>query len=139
MIILTHQLIDLDFIDQYTKPLEKCGGHVWFIGTVRSPNKGIKITKLFFEAYETMAKKELEKIYNESKIKFNLKNLLIIHRLGEVFTSENVVVVVASSLHRKEAFLGCEYVIDELKNRVPIWKKEYSYDQFNWVNSSNTP
>ena len=139
MIKLTHNLINIDSITNLVEPYEQCGGHVWFVGTVRSPNKDIEITKLFFEAYEPMAIKELEKIKEEAIIKFRLQNLLIHHRLGDVFTGEIAVVIISSAIHRKEAFLGCEYAIDELKKRVPIWKKEYSHDQSQWVSCGCTP
>ncbi len=139
MIKLTQNLIKINQINQLVEPHHQCGGHVWFVGTVRSPNKNIDVTKLFFEAYEPMAIKELQQIYNEAIKKYKLENLLIHHRLGSVFTGEIAVVIVASAIHRKEAFLGCEYVIDELKKRAPIWKKEYSHNQSQWVSCGCTP
>ena len=139
MIELTKELLEINSISTLVKPFETCGGHVWFVGTVRSPNKNIEITKLFFEAYEPMAIKELQKIQAEAIEKFQLHNVLIHHRLGEVFTGEVAVIIVCSAIHRKEAFLGCEYVIDELKKRVPIWKKEFSHDQSQWVSCGCTP
>jgi molybdopterin synthase catalytic subunit len=139
MIQLRHKLIEIELINNQLQHLTECGGHVWFVGTVRSPNENMEITKLFFEAYKSMAIKELEAIKQEAIQKFELQNLLIHHRLGAVFAGEIAVVVVASSIHRKAAFLGCEFAIDELKKRVPIWKKEFGLDQSNWVSSSKTP
>ncbi|MBT8234537.1 MAG: molybdenum cofactor biosynthesis protein MoaE [Saprospiraceae bacterium] len=114
---------------------ETCGGIVLFVGTVRNHNKGKDVTHLDFETYESMAIKELSKIADECVEKFQSKKLSIHHRKGHVGIKDIAVIIAVSSIHRKKAFLACEYVIDQLKERVPIWKKEFLTDGSYWVNA----
>ena len=112
-----------------------CGAVNLFIGTVRNKNKNKTVTKLVFEAYETMAIKQMEKIAQEAKQKWDLHEVVIIHAIGEKKPGEIAVVTGASSTHRKASFEGCEFLIDELKKRVPIWKQEWYEDGHVWINA----
>ena len=106
-----------------------------FVGTVRNQTKGKEVLKLVFEAYETMALKEMTLIAEEAKKKWPLAKVLMVHAIGKKKPGEAVVVVGVSSAHRDASFEACRYLIDELKKTVPIWKKEYFDDDSVWINA----
>lgn len=112
---------------------EAAGALALFIGTVRNMTDGKRVEKLDFEAYGTMATSELEKIVKDAEKQWPIKNIAVIHRTGELQVSDIAVVIAVSSPHRKEAFAACQYVIDTLKETVPIWKKEFFEDEEVWV------
>lgn len=101
-----------------------CGAISVFIGTTRDHFQGKKVLKLIYEAYEPMAKRELLRVCNRVREQWQIKNIAIIHRLGEVPVGEASVVVAVSSVHRQEPQDAVKWAIDELKSTVPIWKKE---------------
>jgi molybdopterin synthase catalytic subunit len=105
------------------------GAIVTFIGIVR--DDGIECMEL--EAYHDVAERELAVIRDEAMKEFPLHSIDIVHRTGPLRVGDNIVLIVVSAGHRKEAFLGCEYVINRLKQTVPIWKKEYLKDGERWV------
>ena len=113
------------------------GGICLFIGTVRDKSQNKEVTDLFFETYPEMAILEMEKIRQLAIEKWGLEEATIVHTTGNKTVGEPVVVVGVSSAHRKEAFPACQFLIDELKKTVPIWKKEYFTDNSHWV--SPTP
>jgi molybdopterin synthase catalytic subunit len=112
---------------------DNTGGIVSFIGTVRAESKGKKIEKLDYEVYEEMALKELEALEKRALEEFELENIIIVHRIGTFKVSERVVAILVAARHRKDAFSACQFIIDELKQSVPIWKKEYAVDGEYWV------
>ena len=103
----------------------KVGGIVTFEGTVRNHNEGYKVSSLEYQCYEEMAQKEGELIVSESLKKFDIEQAFCIHRMGHLKIGEMAVWVYAAAAHRGQAFLACQYIIDEVKGRVPIWKKEH--------------
>ncbi|MDI6886621.1 MAG: molybdenum cofactor biosynthesis protein MoaE [archaeon] len=111
-------------IDELVRKMKKpeIGAIVTFLGVVRAEEgvKGINV-----ETYKEMAEEELNKLESEAREKFNIEAVEIVHREGSLNVGENIVVILVGAKHRKEAFRACEYLIDELKERVPIWKKEY--------------
>ena len=110
------------------------GARSVFEGTVRDTNDGHDVTKLEYECYESLAIKEGNKILGEAIEKFGLIDAFCIHRIGTLDIGETAVIVVATSGHRDEAFKGCRYIIDEVKCRVPIWKKEHYQDgETDWL------
>jgi molybdopterin synthase catalytic subunit len=109
------------------------GGIDVFIGTVRDATKGKKVIRLEFEAYEPMALKELNKIAEQAFEKWPVQKLLIHHRTGILEVGEVPVIIAVSCAHRDAAFAACRYVIDTLKQTVPIWKKEIFEDGEVWV------
>ncbi len=113
------------------------GGMCLFVGTVRDNSLDKEVTDLFFETYDEMAILEMEKIEEQAIEKWGLEKAIIIHAIGKKSVGEPVVVVGVASAHRKEAFPACQFLIDELKKTVPIWKKEYFTDNSHWV--SPTP
>jgi molybdopterin synthase catalytic subunit len=109
------------------------GGLVTFTGAVRDHSKGQTITRLEYEAYVPMAEKKLEEIGGEAKAQWPGVEVAIVHRVGTLLPGELAVVIAVSAPHRKEAFRACEFVIDRLKEVVPIWKKEFAADGAVWV------
>jgi len=114
---------------------ESVGGLVFFIGVVRGESEGKQVTMMDIEVYPDMALKQLEEIRKEALDKFGVKDVHVIHRYGRLDVRENIVLVAVSSGHRGEAFDACRYVIDELKKRVPIWKRESTPEGSRWVES----
>jgi molybdopterin synthase catalytic subunit len=109
------------------------GGIDVFIGTVRSETKGKRVLRLEFEAYEKMAKAEMQKIAEQAFEKWPLHKMVIHHRTGVLAIGEIPVVIAVSAAHRDAAFDACRYAIDTLKQTVPIWKKEVFEDGEVWV------
>jgi molybdopterin synthase catalytic subunit len=102
------------------------GGLVTFFGVVRDrDDDGRIVTALFYEAYAPMAIVEFETIAEEARRRFGDVALAIVHRIGTVPAGEVSVAVYAAAPHRESAFKACEYAIDEVKRRAPIWKKEH--------------
>lgn len=120
-------------IKKVTSP--KCGGIASFIGTVRVSTKGKTVIRLEYEAYEGMALKEMDKIAKFALDKWPVENVLIYHRSGILEIGEVSVVIVTSAPHRDAAFKSCRYIIDTLKQTVPIWKKEVFENNQVWVNA----
>lgn len=109
------------------------GGIDVFIGTVRNATKDKAVVRLDFEAYEPMALKEMEKIAAQAFEKWPVQKLLIHHRVGILAVGEIPVIIAVSCAHRDAAFEACRFVIDTLKQTVPIWKKEVFEDGEVWV------
>lgn len=129
MIAITQEDFDINKIIEETKHPD-AGAIVMFLGVVRDDDiEGMEI-----ESYEELAVQELGKIREEALERFDLTSLDIIHRTGTLSVGGNILLIVCGAPHRKDAFAACEYAIDELKKRAPIWKKELSGDGGGWVN-----
>lgn len=112
-----------------------CGGYAAFEGWVRDHNEGQSVTHLEYEAFEALAIREGERIIAEACAQFGIRNARCVHRVGDLALGEIAVWVGVSAAHRDEAFRACRYIIDEVKHRVPIWKKEhYVSGDSGWVN-----
>lgn len=112
-----------------------CGAYVQFDGWIRDHNEGQKVLRLEYEVYEPLAVKEGTRILTEAVEKFGVSKAAAIHRSGLMELSDVAVVVGVSSPHRDEAFEACRYIIDQVKVRLPIWKKEhYANGHAEWVN-----
>ncbi|WP_342380978.1 molybdopterin converting factor subunit 1 [Myxococcus stipitatus] len=112
---------------------ESCGGLVTFSGSVRNQTKGRRVLRLEYEAYAPMAEKKLAEIGAEVATLWPGVRLAVVHRVGTLVPGELAVVIATASPHRREAFRGCEYTIERLKQDVPIWKKEFFEDGEVWV------
>lgn len=112
---------------------EACGGINVFIGTVRKQTKEKTVIRLEFEAYETMAVSEMHKIAKNAFEFYKVDKILIHHRTGILFPGDIPVIIVVGAAHRNAAFMACRYIIDTLKETVPIWKKEVFEDGAVWV------
>jgi len=112
-----------------------CGGYVSFEGWVRNNNEGHSVTRLEYEAFVDLAIKEGARIVEEAVKRFDVAQAACVHRVGSLAIGDVAVWVGVSSGHRDEAFRACRYIIDEVKHRVPIWKKEhYVNGDSGWVN-----
>lgn len=120
-----------DCIDWVRTP--QSGGIDVFIGTVRDVTKGKSVMRLEFDAYRTMALKEMKKIAEQAFTKWPVQKVLIHHRSGVLQIGEVPVIIAVSAAHRDAAFEACRYIIDTLKRNVPIWKKEIFEDGEVWV------
>lgn len=118
---------DLPIKDSSHPP--QAGAAVTFEGRVRNHNEGHNVTSLEYQCYESMAIKEGNKILKETFEKFNIINAICVHREGHLQISDIAVWIKVYSKHRKEAFEACQYIIDKVKLRVPIWKKEHYIDK----------
>lgn len=104
---------------------ERCGGIVTFLGVVRErADDGRSVTGLEYQAHETMALTAFAAIEAEARDRFGDVRMAIVHRVGSLAVGDVAVAVCVAAAHRGEAFDACEYAIDELKRRAPIWKKE---------------
>jgi molybdopterin synthase catalytic subunit len=113
------------------------GAIVTFDGVVRNQTKGRPVLSLHYEAYLSMAVREMQRIGREIREKWpQIAGIGMIHRFGEMQISESSIVIVVTSPHRKAAFEACQYAIDTLKKTVPIWKKEIFADGEEWVEGS---
>ncbi len=120
-------------IDLVKKSSKRIGGIAVFLGTARDLSKGKDISGLNFEHYPGMAEKKLNEIRERAIKEFGIIELSIVHRVGKIEIGDNIVLIVAASEHRKEAFQACEFAIDELKRITPIWKKETTTTGEEWV------
>ncbi len=112
-----------------------CGALVVFEGWIRDHNEGQAVERLEYEVYKPVAEKEGARIIDEAIEKFQVSHALCIHREGLLELSEVAVIVCVSSSHRGEAFDACRYIIDNIKTRLPIWKKEHYVSGISeWVN-----
>jgi molybdopterin synthase catalytic subunit len=130
MIKLTREPINPDDLrKEIESPL--LGGVAIFIGVVRSITADKTTQKIFYEAYEEMALEQMKAIACEAEARWNAK-VAMVHRLGELLPGEIAVVTAAACPHRAEAFDACRFLIDRLKEDVPIWKKEFGQDGEEW-------
>ena len=114
---------------------KRMGGIATFIGCARDFSEGRSVSRLSFEAYGNMAEAEMKKLHTEAIAKFALLDARIVHRVGEIGAGEQIVFIAAGAEHRAPALQACHWLIDELKLRVPIWKKEITPEGEAWVTS----
>jgi len=131
---ITSEKLDLQECYNFVED-DSCGGISAFVGTVRNDTQGKEVTQLDFSTYKPMAIKEMQKIADLILEKFDIKKIAIHHAEGVLRIREIPVIIAVSSKHRKAAFEACEFAIDALKEKVPIWKKEYFTDGEVWVNT----
>lgn len=112
---------------------KRIGGIAIFLGTARDRSKGKDVDGITFEHYEGMAQKKLREIRDRALKTFDVIELLVLHRYGEIGIGENIVLIIAGAEHRAEAFQACKWAIDELKQITPIWKLEHTPEGEVWV------
>lgn len=117
-----------DHRDEVALRDESLGAVITFEGRVRDENNGKTVTRLDYEAYEDLAENETETIFEEAEDRFDVGNVAAFHRVGELKPGELAFWVGVSAGNRDPAFKGCRYVVDEIKRRVPVWKKEHYAD-----------
>lgn len=129
---LTSDKLEPGHVSRLVVP-ESCGATVTLDGYVRRFTKGRETLYLVYEAYESMALKEMRKLAIEASSLFEIAHVAIVHRLGRLEIGETSVVISVASPHRRAAFEACEWLIKELKRTVPIWKKEVYADGEEWI------
>ncbi len=112
---------------------KRIGGIATFLGCARDFSEGREVSAISFDAYGSMALSELEKLRVDAIARFGLLDARIVHRIGTVRGGENIVFIAAGAEHRAAALEACRWMIDELKQRVPIWKKEITPQGETWV------
>ena len=111
----------------------RVGAVAAFVGTVRDVNDATQVSTLTLEHYPGMTEKALEAIVAEARQRFDIYDALVIHRVGTLRPTDQIVLVVVTSAHRGDAFDACRFLMDYLKTRAPFWKKEQTPDGPRWV------
>lgn len=120
-------------IDRVRARSTRIGGISIFLGTARDHSKGHDVSSITFEHYEGMAQKKLREIRDRALKQFDVLEVSILHRYGEIEIGENIVLIVVGAEHRADAFKACRWCIDELKQITPIWKLEHTPAGEVWV------
>lgn len=111
------------------------GAVVAFVGTVRDMGQDGTVAVMELEHYPGMTEQALEDIVAEAKRRWRLTEVLVVHRIGPLIASEQIVLAAVAARHRGEAFAACEFVMDHLKSRAPFWKKEFTEHGPRWVDA----
>ena len=135
LVAVTSEPLDLSALsDAVCQGTVGDGAVTSFVGLVRDHNQGRRVSFLEYEAYEPLAVRALNLIIDESRSAWPSARLAVHHRIGRLEIGEASIIIVAASPHRADAFAACRYVIEEVKRRVPIWKREYYADgTVGWV------
>ncbi len=120
-------------LDRVRSRSKRIGGIATFLGIARDRSRGRDVDGITFEHYEGMAEKKLREIRERALKDFDILELLVIHRYGEITIGENIVLIIAGAEHRADAFRACKWAIDELKQITPIWKLEHTPEGEVWV------
>jgi molybdopterin synthase catalytic subunit/molybdopterin converting factor small subunit len=120
-------------LDRVRSRSKRIGGIATFLGIARDRSRGRDVDGITFEHYEGMAQKKLREIRARALRDFDILELLVIHRYGEIAIGENIVLIIAGAEHRADAFRACQWAIDELKQITPIWKLEHTPEGEVWV------
>ena len=130
--LLSDEPLSLDRVVEEVRS-EEAGAIATFTGTTRVRSRGRTVTHLDYEAYEGMAEKVMEEIADALRARYELTAIAIHHRIGRVSIGETSVVIAVSAPHRQDALGACKDAIDELKERVPLWKKEVYKGGEEWI------
>ena len=135
---ITHEPIDTPIVLAAIKSAED-GAAIVFEGVVRNHSRGRRTLFLEYEAYEEMARKQMESLAQQALTQFQIRDVAVVHRLGRVEIGETSVLIIVSSAHRAAAFEACRWLIDTLKHTIPIWKKEHCEDGAVWADGEPFP
>jgi molybdopterin synthase catalytic subunit len=116
----------------------RVGAVVSFVGTVRDLNDGAAVSEMELEHYPGMTERALEDIVAQARARWPLFGVLVIHRIGPLEPSAQIVLVACTSAHRGEAFAACEFIMDYLKTDAPFWKKEQTPNGARWVDARSS-
>ena len=109
------------------------GAVVTFLGVVRDNAHGRDVERIEIQVYEEMAVKQLSAIREEAIAKFEVEEVAIVHRYGSLGVSDNIMMIAVGAGHRPEAFEACRYVLETIKEKVPLWKKEFTPEGDYWI------
>ena len=129
--IVQHPIDREEIVRSVSNP--SSGSIVTFDGRVRDHARGKGVTSLFYEAYEEMARVQMSRIRLQTLERWPITEVAIVHRIGHLEIGETSIFIAVSSGHRKEGFEACRFIIDTIKTKVPIWKKEFYEDGEIWV------
>jgi molybdopterin synthase catalytic subunit len=135
------QIEDFDVgleLNQLRNVRKDTGAIVSFVGQVRDINEGDSVTQLTLEHYPGMTEKALEAIIQQAKTRWDFFDALIIHRIGSLKPTDQIVLVAVSGAHRGETFKACEFIIDFLKTEAPFWKKEFTQAGERWLEAKQS-
>jgi len=113
----------------------KIGAVASFVGVVRDVNEGGTVEEMALEHYPGMTERSIEEIINQARGRWNVHDALVVHRVGTLKPTDQIVLVVVTSGHRGDAFAACEFIMDYLKTRAPFWKKEKTPSGARWVDA----
>jgi len=122
-------------IENLRKADLQVGAVVSFLGTVRDMNEGNEVKAMTLEHYPGMTEKALQEIIDQATARWDIRNSLVIHRVGPLLPADQIVLVAVTSAHRGEAFSACEFIMDYLKTAAPFWKKEETSEGGRWVDA----
>jgi molybdopterin synthase catalytic subunit len=111
----------------------RVGAVAAFVGVVRDMNDGSAVADMELEHYPGMTEKAIAEIIDQAKSRWDIFDVLVVHRVGRLQPTDQIVLVVVTSAHRGDAFSACEFVMDYLKTRAPFWKKEQTPEGARWV------
>lgn len=115
----------------------QCGATSVFVGTMRDFNQGDSVTAMFLEHYPGMTEKQLQAIVAEAQARWALLDVLVVHRVGDVYPNDTLVLVAAWSVHRGDAFDASRFIMEQLKHRAPFWKREsLASGEIRWVETN---
>lgn len=134
MITISDKPLDVQAVIEAVRT-ESAGAINLFIGTVRNQTAQKNVVGLDYEAFEAMAIKKMQEIADEAKAKFPVLSVAMAHRVGKLKLGEIAVVIAVATPHRAESFAACKFIIDTLKEVVPIWKKEIFEGGEVWVSA----
>jgi molybdopterin synthase catalytic subunit len=120
-------------LQRLTSGNPRVGAVASFVGLVRDVNEGADVAEMSLEHYPGMTELALEDIVTQARLRWDLIDVLVIHRHGRLLPGDRIVLVAVASAHRGEAFAACEFVMDYLKTRAPFWKKETTPEGSRWV------
>jgi molybdopterin synthase catalytic subunit len=106
-----------------------------FVGVVRDVNEGDTVSEMTLEHYPGMTEKSIEEIVTQARGRWNVIDSLVVHRVGRLEPTDQIVLVIVASSHRGDAFAACEFIMDFLKTRAPFWKKEHTGEGTRWVDA----
>lgn len=124
---------DQNVIYHWLSEHHSVGATTLFVGKVREMNLGDSVSGLYLEHYPAMTKKVLQEIVDEARSRWELQRIAVIHRIGQLYTGDEIVLVGVSSVHRSDAYHANEFIMDYLKTRAPFWKRETTQDGDRWI------
>ena len=125
-------------MDKVRRANPQTGAVVSFLGQVRDLNQGSEISSMFLEHYPGMTEKSLESLIRSARERWNIHDVTIIHRVGNLTPLDQIVLVIVASMHREDAFRTCEFIMDFLKTEAPFWKREVTPSGERWVEANQS-
>ena len=132
MIVVTKEDFSVDGVLKELRSREM-GALVTFVGVVRGHSQGREVDSIEIQVYEEMAMKQLQAIREDVITRFGVEDVAIVHRYGSLGVSENIMMIAVGAGHRPEAFEACRYVLETIKEKVPLWKKEFTPEGDYWI------